>query len=91
MLDLKISINQNFEIEVENRDCLQEHLARAEIGTIRQWGGFAVHQFPALKVRGDCPRTNLLFERCLMLPMNTVITDEEVNFVIQKIVHFYNT
>lgn len=82
---------QNFEIEVENRDCLQEHLARAEIGTIRQWGGFAVHQFPALKVRGDCPRTNLLFERCLMLPMNTVITDEEVNFIIQKIVHFYNT
>lgn len=81
---------QNFEIEVENRDRLQEYLSHEGIGTIRQWGGFAVHQFPALRVRGVCPRTELLFERCLMLPMNTVITDEEVNFVVKTIVDFYN-
>jgi len=81
---------QNFEIEVENRDRLQEYLAQKEIGTIRQWGGFAVHQFPALEVRGVCPRTDLLFERCLMLPLNTVIRDEEVDFVVKTIIDFYS-
>ena len=39
---------------------------------------------------GECPATDALFEKCLMLPMNTVITDEEVDYIVNCIRQFYS-
>ena len=81
---------QNFEVEADFRDQLQTFLAERGVGTIRQWGGYAVHQFDDLNVVGECPATDALFEKCLMLPMNTVITDEEVDYIVNCIRQFYS-
>jgi len=80
---------QNFEIETERRHELQTYLAEHGVGTIRQWGGRAVHQFNSLGVRGDCDRTELLFERCLMLPMNIMVTSAEAEYVVSCIREFH--
>lgn len=80
---------QNFEIETDRRDQLQAFLSERGIGTIRQWGGRAVHQFHELGVRGNCSRTELLFERCLMLPMNIMVTQLEAEHVVSLIREFH--
>jgi dTDP-4-amino-4,6-dideoxygalactose transaminase len=80
---------QNYEMEAERRDALREYLQGLGIATIIQWGGQAVHQFPALELRADLPRTELLFERALMLPMNTSVTDDEATFIGESIRAFY--
>lgn len=80
---------QNFEIEAERRDELQIFLELQGIGTIRQWGGKAVHQYPSLGLPAICPRTDQLFERCLMLPLNIMITEAQANYVVSTIRDFY--
>lgn len=87
-------ICQNLEIEAENRDALREHLKAHGIGTLLQWGGRALHQITELKesMRFDVnqlPRTELLFKRCLMLPLNTSLTDDEVDYICETIEKFY--
>lgn len=86
---LHFDVYQNFEIEAEQRDELQRFLELNGIGTIRQWGGKAVHQNPALGLSGSCPRTEQLFERCLMLPLNIMVTEEQANCVVATIRDFY--
>ena len=44
-------VYQNYEIEAEGRDALRAHLAEHGVGTLLQWGGRGVHQFPALQIR----------------------------------------
>ncbi|HVW20888.1 MAG TPA: DegT/DnrJ/EryC1/StrS family aminotransferase [Opitutaceae bacterium] len=86
----RLDIFQNYEIEADRRDELKKHLEDRGIGTIIQWGGKAIHQFPALGLgRHSCPATDRLFQRCLMLPMNTSITDAEVGIVASAIREFY--
>lgn len=80
---------QNYEIEADRRDDLRLYLAENGVGTIVQWGGKPVHQFPALGLNAYLPRTDRLFERCLMLPLNMMITDDEVARVSQVIHDFY--
>jgi dTDP-4-amino-4,6-dideoxygalactose transaminase len=80
---------QNFEIEADGRDRLREFLAARKIGTLIQWGGKAVHQIPSLKFDCDLPRTEALFERCMLLPMNSLQTPTEVDQVISEIRAFY--
>jgi dTDP-4-amino-4,6-dideoxygalactose transaminase len=80
---------QNYEIEAERRDELRAFLKDRGIGTLIQWGGKAVHQFKALKLNVRLPRTELLFERCLMLPLNPALTDDDVGYVSQTIRDFY--
>jgi dTDP-4-amino-4,6-dideoxygalactose transaminase len=82
-------IYQNYEIEASDRDGLREHLASKGIGTIIQWGGKAVHQWSGLGFEQKLPRTELLFSRCLMLPMNMTVTDDEVDYVAETIREFY--
>lgn len=83
---------QNFEMEViEKRDKLREFLAKEGVGTIIQWGGKALHQIKELNFREiNLPRTNLLFQRAIMLPMNQYLTDIEVEYVIGKVREFCN-
>jgi dTDP-4-amino-4,6-dideoxygalactose transaminase len=82
-------IYQNYEIEADRRDALREHLERNGVKTIIQWGGKAIHQFPALSFRCQLPRTDRLFTRCFLLPMNTSLTDEEVDYICANIRSFY--
>ena len=80
---------QNYEIEAEDRDGLKAFLADKGIGTLIQWGGKAVHQYAALGFEIDLPFTDKLFTRCLMIPMNTTLSDDDVDYISEMIRSFY--
>jgi dTDP-4-amino-4,6-dideoxygalactose transaminase len=80
---------QNYEIEADRRDELRAHLKEKGIGTLIQWGGKAVHQFEGLGFDVELPFTERMFTRCLMLPMNTSLSNEDVAYVCQTIRRFY--
>lgn len=80
---------QNYEIEAENRDALRVHLDGCGIGTILQWGGKATHQYPALQLRGSLPATDRVFSRCLMLPMNMMVSLSDVDYIADSVIGFF--
>ncbi len=82
-------IFQNYEIEAVDRDALQASLKADDIGTIVQWGGSAVHQFAGLKLDFDLPYTEALFGRMLLLPMNQLLTNEQVEHVVDSVCRHY--
>ncbi|HLW75563.1 MAG TPA: DegT/DnrJ/EryC1/StrS family aminotransferase, partial [Bryobacteraceae bacterium] len=82
-------IYQNYEIEAEDRDELREFLSDRGVGTIVQWGGKAVHQFKGLGLKASLPRTEELFTRLLLLPMNAFLSDDDVAYVCDTIGEFY--
>lgn len=83
-------VYQNYEVEAGARAALRSHLSTRGISTVIQWGGKAVHQFAGLGFAGlQLPRTDRLFERCFLLPMNTSLTDDEVSFICDTIREFY--
>ena len=87
---LYFDIYQNYEIEAENRDNLRQFLKKHGIGTIIQWNGTPVHQFKGLGLpEFILPRTDRFFERCFLLPMNTSLSDEDVEYVCDMIASFY--
>ena len=82
-------IFQNYEIEAGRRDNLKTYLADHGVGTLIQWGGKAVHEMKKLGFTQVLPFTEDLFTRLLMLPMNTSLTDEDVDYVCSVIRKFY--
>jgi dTDP-4-amino-4,6-dideoxygalactose transaminase len=81
---------QNYELLADRRDALREHLRDRGVGTIVQWGGKAVHQHPHLGFDGaSLPKTERYFERCLLLPMNLFVSDDDVAYVIETVRGFY--
>lgn len=80
---------QNYEIEADRRDELRAYLKDRGVGTLVQWGGKAVHQWKKLGFHQKLPRTERMFERCIMLPMNTTLTDEDVEYVCDMVRAFY--
>lgn len=83
-------VYQNFEMEADRRDALQQHLRSRGVGTLVQWGGRAIHQHPKLQVRASAvPVTDRFFTRCLMLPMNVLITRDDVAYISACIREFY--
>ena len=82
-------VYQNYEMEADRRDDLRAFLDGKGIKTIIQWAGTPVHQFKDLGFTVSLPKTDEFFERCVMLPMNTAITDEQVQTVIRTIREFY--
>lgn len=82
-------VYQNYEIEAQRRDALREHLKAHGIGTLIQWGGKAVHQWPALGFGQQLRFTAALFERLLLLPMNLTLSDSEAHQVCDVIEDFY--
>lgn len=81
---------QNYEIEADRRDDLKRHLEERGVRSIIQFGGKAVHQYPGLGLTDyRLPRTELLYRRALLLPMNTSMTDEDVQYVVDCIRSFY--
>ena len=82
-------VYQNYEIQADQRDALRAHLTAHGVGTLLQWGGKAVHQYSALGFRVSLPRTDRLFRRCLMLPMNPMVSLDDVDYVSACIRQFY--
>ena len=82
-------IFQNSEIEADRRDDLKVYLKEQGIGTLIQWGGKAIHQFPALGFNVSLPVTERFFERCIMLPMNMMVTLEDVAYISAAVRRFY--
>jgi dTDP-4-amino-4,6-dideoxygalactose transaminase len=80
---------QNYEMEADRRDSLRAHLSANGVGTLLQWGGKAVHQFRRLGFTQSLPRTERFFQRCIMLPMNLTVTDDEVAYIVSCIRDFY--
>ena len=82
-------IYQNFEVLAENRDNLRIYLKEHGVGTLIQWGGRPVHQFTKLGFTQSLPRTDSFFNKCIMLPLNMSVTDDDINFVCDRILDFY--
>ena len=83
-------IFQNYEIEAERRDALKQHLEQAGVRTIVQFGGKAVHQFAGLGFRDiRLPVTERLYTRLLLLPMNTTLSDDDVQYIVAAVRTFY--
>lgn len=83
-------IFQNFEIRAKNRDKLADFLKQNNIGTLKQWGGYCLHQFPDLGMNNDTPYCEELTKNFLMLPLNTTLTYSDIDYVCNTIKRFYN-
>ena len=84
-----LDIFQNYEVRCACRDGLREHLADRLIGTIIQWGGTGIHQFRNLGFTQQLPRTDLFFATSLLLPMNHLLTDDQVAAVIESVLEYF--
>ena len=82
-------VYQNYELQAERRDELKKYLHENAIGTLIQWDGKAVHQWEYLGFTLKLPKVERFFERCIMLPMNMFIDDDDVNYVCKKVREFY--
>jgi dTDP-4-amino-4,6-dideoxygalactose transaminase len=76
---------QNYEVTARDRDELRKHLSENGVGTILQWGGKAVHQFPALGFECSLPRTEKIMSEAFLLPMNNSLTLDEVDYVCEQV------
>jgi dTDP-4-amino-4,6-dideoxygalactose transaminase len=82
-------VYQNYEMTADNRDELKKYLNEKNIGTLIQWGGKGIHQFHQLGFSQKLPNTDKFFKRCIMLPMNIFINDEDVEYICSTIKSFY--
>ncbi|MEJ7759190.1 MAG: DegT/DnrJ/EryC1/StrS family aminotransferase [Gemmatimonadaceae bacterium] len=83
-------VYQNYEVESGRRDELRAQLEKDGVRTIIQWAGKPVHQFEGLGFKNvRLPFTDLLFTRCFLLPMNTSLTDDEVEYICDRVRSFY--
>lgn len=82
-------VYQNYEFQADRRDELRAHLDKQGVKTIIQWAGTPVHQFKELGFTVDLPRTDAFFKRCMMLPMNSAVTNDEVDYIVAAIRGFY--
>jgi dTDP-4-amino-4,6-dideoxygalactose transaminase len=84
-------IYQNYEIEVDDRDNLRQYLEDKGIGTILQWGGYALHQFEALGFnQTDLDYTEKMTKKFMLLPMHSMLKDEEIFYICEQINMFFN-
>lgn len=79
---------QNYELSVSRRDDLRRWLEHRGVRTIMQWGGRGLHQFPGLGLRASVPRADRFFSRCLLLPMNSTVSDAEACHIAALVAEF---
>lgn len=87
--DDHFDVFQNYEIEAVDRDELRAHLSRLGVGTMIQWGGTPLHAFKDLGFAEAPPYTEAMFNRSLMLPLNTSMSDDDVQHVVDATRSFY--
>ena len=81
---------QNYEIRTKHRDALRKHLADNGVGTIIQWGGLALHDLTGLGIAAKLEEATRFFEETMLLPMNHMLTDEQVDYVIETVQQFFS-
>ena len=81
---------QNYEIRTTYRDELRNHLADNGVGTIIQWGGLALHDLTSLGIANKLVEASRFFEESMLLPMNHMLTDEQVSYVIGSVQQFFS-
>lgn len=81
-------IYQNYEFCHPQRDALRKYLADHNVGTIVQWGGFGIHQLKNLGMGRDLPKTDRFFRESLLLPLNQILTEEQVDHVVTTLARF---
>ncbi len=86
----RFDVFQNYEIQCGNRDALRAYLAENGIGTIVQWGGWMIHQFDDLNLRCHAPYAEKMSKRYMMLPMHHLLTNEDIAYVSEKVLSFYD-
>ena len=64
-------------------------LSEKNIGTLIQWGGKGIHHFKNLGFTQVLPNTDKFFKRCIMLPMNLFISNDDVDYICKSIKEFY--
>lgn len=85
-------VYQNYEIEAERRDELKQYLKDNGVGTLIQWSGQPVHSITSLGFQGSgLSYTDQMFTRCLMLPMNTALSNEDVEYICDVVSSFYKS
>jgi dTDP-4-amino-4,6-dideoxygalactose transaminase len=84
-------VYQNYELQADHRDELKEHLSDSGVGSLIQWGGKAVHQWEPLGFTVKLPKVERFFERCIMLPMNMFISDDDVQYICEQVRLFYRS
>jgi len=87
--EVHFDIYQNYEIEATRRDELRDYLLDRGVHTILQWGGMAIHQFTRLGFDVSLPYTERMVERFMLLPMNTALSDDDVHYICDCVVDFY--
>jgi dTDP-4-amino-4,6-dideoxygalactose transaminase len=87
--NLRHDVFQNYEIQAERRDELRAALAENGVGTIMQWGGKMIHQFPDLQLRADAPYAEEMSHRFMMLPMHPLLSGDDVDYVCDNVRAFY--
>ena len=83
-------VYQNYELQADSRDNLKIYLSKNNVGTLIQWGGMAVHQFKQLGFNQTLPKTELFFKGCIMLPMNVFISNDDIDYICEKVNNFYS-
>ncbi len=88
--DLHFDIFQNYELEADRRDELKKHLEENGVRTLIQWDGKPIHQWKALGFESTkLPKTDEVFKRCLMLPLNMSVSNEDIEYVSDTVRKFY--
>ena len=82
-------IYQNYEIETDRRDALKVYLKDQGVGSMVQWAGQPLHRIKALGLSRSLPKTDKMFERCLMIPIHVAMSDADVDHVANSIRSFY--
>jgi dTDP-4-amino-4,6-dideoxygalactose transaminase len=81
---------QNYEICAQDRDRLVAYLKANGVEILIPWGGKGVHQFKALGLSHfNLPVTDRFFLDALMLPLQTELTNDQVDYVAATIHGFY--
>lgn len=84
-------VYQNYELLAKDRNQLRLFLKDHGIGTLIQWGGKAIHHYDILGFNQVCQYADTFFKECLMLPINTFVSDDDVHYVCDKIYSFYRS
>ena len=85
-----LDIYQNYEVRCACRDELRQHLAERSIGTIVQWGGTPIHRFRGLGFSQSLPRSDRYLDTSLLLPMNHLLSDQQVDAVVGAVKEFFD-
>jgi dTDP-4-amino-4,6-dideoxygalactose transaminase len=81
---------QNYEVMADQRDKLAVYLKNKNIGTLKQWTGYALHDFKKLNIGKVSKNTKKIFNKLLLLPMNISLTKKEVMYICYNIKKYYS-